>query len=355
MKRRQSTTVSLQKLVQDFFEKHLTIERNAKPNTVLSYRDALKLFLQSASLQKGCDVDQLDFSVLELDIVRGFLRWLEEERKCGARTRNQRLAVLKAFARYIASVAPEHLERCRRIRELSPAQFERPEIKYLEDDEITRLAEAIEPEQHRDRALLLVLYNTGARVTEIVDIDLGDLRLDPVPVVVLKGKGGKQRTVPLWPRTVDAIQAWLTERGTDAEALFLNAQGRRLSRSGVAHILQRLAERARIRPQHAFQISPHVIRHTTAMHLLQSGVDITTIAAWLGHSQLNTTHGYVEINLRMKQQALAGMSMPPELTTGTYPDDQLISWLESLGRPSRHVDLPPPTPRFNGGNAISST
>ncbi len=355
MKRLKSTSISLQQLVQDFFEKHLTIERNAKPNTVLSYRDALKLFLRSASQQKGCAADQLDFSVLDLDTVRGFLRWLEKERKCSARTRNQRLAVIKAFARYVASVAPEHLERCRRIRELSPAQFERPEIQYLEDDEITRLLKAIEPEQRRDRALLLVLYNTGARVQEIVDIDLGDLRLEPVPVVVLKGKGGKQRTCPLWPRTVDAIQAWLTERGTADEALFLNTQGRRLSRSGVAHILQRLAARACIRPRHAFRVSPHVIRHTTAMHLLQSGVDITTIAAWLGHSQLNTTHGYVEINLRMKQAALAAMTTPPELTVGTYPDSELISWLEALGRSPRYVQPPPLGSRSYGGHAIDST
>lgn len=355
MKRLKSTGISLQQLVQDFFEKHLTIERNAKPNTVLSYRDALKLFLRSASQQKRCAADHLDFSVLDLDTVRGFLRWLEKERKCSARTRNQRLAVIKAFARYVASVAPEHLERCHRIRELSPAQFERPEIQYLEDDEITRLIQAIEPEQHRDRALLLILYNTGARVQEIVDIDLGDLRLEPVPVVVLKGKGGKQRTCPLWPRTVDAIQTWLTERGTVGKALFLNTQGRRLSRSGVAHILQRLTARACIRPQHAFRVSPHVIRHTTAMHLLQSGVDITTIAAWLGHSQLNTTHGYVEINLRMKQAALAAMAMPPELTAGTYPDSELISWLEALGRSPRYVQPPPLGSRSYGGNTIDST
>lgn len=215
------------------------------------------------------------------------------------------------------------------------------------------MIQAIEPEQRRDRALLLILYNTGARVQEIVDIDLGHLRLDPVPIVVLKGKGGKQRTCPLWPRTVDAIQAWLTERGTVGEALFLNAQGRRLSRSGIAHIIQRLVARACLYPRHAVRVSPHVIRHTTAMHLLQSGVDITTIAAWLGHSQLNTTHGYVEINLRMKQQALATMSMPPDLPTGTYPDSKLICWLENLGRPSRYVHSPPPRPQSYGG--ISST
>lgn len=353
MKLLETKSASLQQFVQDFFEKHLTVERNAKPNTILSYRDALKLFFRCTSQQKCCAADQLDFSMFDVETVREFLRWLEHERKCCARTRNQRLAVLKAFARYVASVAPEHLERCRRIRELSPAQFERPEIQYLEDGEITRLIQAIEPEQRRDRALLLILYNTGARVQEIVDIDLGHLRLDPVPVVILEGKGGKRRTCPLWPRTVDAIQALLVERGTLEGALFLNVQGRRLSRSGITHILHRLTVCASLRPRHAIRISPHVIRHTTAMHLLQSGVDITTIAAWLGHSQLNTTHAYVEINLRMKQQALAALSMSPDLPTGTYPDSKLISWLETLGRHSRHVHSPPPRTQANGG--ISST
>ena len=349
--------LSFQQLVQDFFEKHLVIERNASRNTVLAYRDAMKLFLYSASQQKGCAADQLDFSALEVDIAQGFLSWLEQERKCGARTRNHRLAVLKAFARYVATVAPEHLERCRRIRELPRASFGQPEIQYLEDGEVAQLIKALKPEQHRDRALLLLLYNTGARVQEVADIDLGDLRLDPAPMVTLTGKGGKSRTCPLWSRTVNAIEKWLAERGTAGEALFLNLHGRRLSRSGIAYTLRTLAARADIQPRHAAHISPHVIRHTTAMHLLQSGVDITTIAAWLGHSQLNTTHGYIEINLRMKQEALAAMTMPPELGAGgVYPDSGLITWLEALGRPSRYAHLIPPIPhQYQEGNTINST
>ncbi len=345
MKPLKPATVSLQQLVQNFFEKHLVIERNASRNTVLGYRDALKLFLLHAAQQKRCSADRLDATILDVDIVRCFLTWLEQERKCSPRTRNHRLAVLKAFARYVASVAPEHLERCRRLRELRPARFEHPEIPYLEDDEIVQLVQAIAPAQRRDRALLLLLYNTGARVQEIVDLDLGDLRLDPVPVVTLQGKGRKQRTCPLWKRTVDALNAWLAERGNAGEALFLSAHGQRLSRSGIAHILSRIAKRAGICPKHADRISPHVIRHTTAMHLLQAGVDITTAAAWLGHSQLNTTHGYVEINLRMKQKALAAMTPLPELAEGSFPEDDLLTWLETLGRTQRYVHSPPPMPR----------
>jgi integrase/recombinase XerD len=343
------TFAPLQALVQDFFEKHLTIERHASHHTVLSYRDSLRLFFRYAAERAGCNADQLDYGVLDIEVVRSFLAWLEKQRQCGARTRNHRLATIKAFARYVASVAPEHLERCRRIRELKPAHFEHPEINYLEDDEVLELMRALAPtEGRRDRALFLLLYNTGARVQEIVDLDVCKIRLDPVPLVTLEGKGRKQRTCPLWARTVEALKAWLAERGTDDGPLFLNTQGRRLSRSGVAYILRKLAAGAGLSARHAVHVSPHVIRHTTAMHLLEAGVDITTIAAWLGHAQLATTHGYVEVNLRMKQAAVAAAATLPELTQGEFPQGDLLTWLDALGRPQRYVQQQPPSPATLG-------
>lgn len=341
MKPCKPTVLSLQAIVQNFFEKHLTVERHASRHTILAYRDSLKLFLHYAAERIGCTADELDYAALDVAVVRSFLDGLESQRKCGARTRNHRLAAIKAFVRYVASVAPEHLERCRRLRELPPARFEHPEIKYLDDDEIVKLIRTIDPATgQRDRALLLLLYNTGARVQEIVDLDICDLRLDAVPVVTLEGKGRKQRTCPLWMRTVDALKAWLTERGAENGPLFLNVQGRRLGRSGVAHILRKLAASARISPRHATRVSPHVIRHTTAMHLLHAGVDITTIAAWLGHAQLSTTHAYVEIDLRMKQKALAAAAALPELTQGEFPKGKLLAWLAALGRSRRYAQSP---------------
>jgi integrase/recombinase XerD len=335
--------VSLPLLVQDFFEAHLTVERHAARHTVLSYRDGLKLFLRHAAEQAGCATDALEVgSVLDINAVRSFLGWLDKERHCSARTRNQRLASIKTFARYVAAVAPEHLERCRRIREIPPARFEHPEIHYLESEEILHLVRAIDPvADRRDAALLLLLYNTGARVQELVDLDVGDIHFDPVPVVALEGKGRKQRTCPLWARTVAVLREWLLERGSADGPLFLNAHGRRLSRSGVAYILRALATRAALTPRHTPRVSPHVIRHTTAMHLLESGVELTTIAAWLGHAQLSTTHGYVEINLRMKQKALAAASALPELTRGRFPRGDLLTWLTALGRPQRYAQSSP--------------
>lgn len=345
MKPAKPTFATLQALIQDFFEKHLTIERHASRHTVLAYRDSLKLFLRYAAERAGCTADRLDCGVLDVEVVCSFLVWLEKQRQCGARTRNHRLATIKAFARYVASVAPEHLERCRRIRELPPARCEHPEVNYLEDGEILELMRAIAPaERRRNSALFLLLYNTGARVQEIVDLNVCDIRLDPVPVVTLEGKGRKQRTCPLWARTVDALKAWLTERGATDGPLFLNAQGRRLSRSGIAYILRKLATCAGLSPRHAAHVSPHVIRHTTAMHLLEAGVDITTIAAWLGHAQLSTTHGYVEVNLRMKQEAVAAAAALPELTQGEFPHGDLLTWLEALGRPERYAQQQSPLP-----------
>ena len=356
--KREQPLVAFQTLVQDFFEKYLTVERNVSRHTILAYRDALKLFLRHAANRLGGSIDQLDYTALDVEVIQSFLRALESQRQCSARTRNHRLAVLKSFARYIAAVAPEHLERCRRIRQLQPARFEHPQIEYLEDDEIRALFEAIHPlKGRRDRALLLLLYNTGARVQEIVDLDIGDLRREPVPLITLRGKGRKQRTCPLWTRTLEAIEAWLQERPPGEGPLFLNAHRRRLSRSGVAHILRTLAERTGLSPRHAKHVTPHVIRHTTAMHLLQAGVDITTIAAWLGHSQLATTHAYVEINLRMKQRALAAANTLPELSQGTFPQDDLLAWLNSLGRPNNYVqhEAPPPALAFSRGSPLHIT
>jgi integrase/recombinase XerD len=332
-----SSTTSLQALVQGFFENHLPTERNASRNTVLAYRDALKLFFRFASTRLRRSPEKLDHAVLDVAVVRSFLEFLERKRGCGPRTRNHRLAAIKALARYIASVAPEHLERCRRIRELALARTEHVEVRYLDEDEIANVVKAANASRSlRDRALLLTLYNAGLRVQELVDLNVADVRVDPIPHLVIIGKGRKQRTCPLWPRTVQAIRAWLAEgdiRGED-EPLFLSIRGERLSRSGVADILKRLLKRAKVSPRHATAVSPHVLRHTTAMHLLQAGVDITTIAAWLGHAQLATTHGYVEINLRMKQAAVGTIAASlPKMPRYRFPSGDLLGWLENLAQP----------------------
>ena len=192
-----TSTKTLPALVHDFFERHLAVERYASRHTIAAYRDALKLFLGWAAQTGGCPADRLDHAVLTADNVRGFLHWLEQDRSSSPRTRNQRLAVLKSFARYVASVEPQHLERCRTIREIPNARVEHPEPAYLDADEIVQLLQAVDDASgRRDRALLLLLYNTGARVQEVVDLDVGDLHDAGLAFVQLRGKGRKQRTCP---------------------------------------------------------------------------------------------------------------------------------------------------------------
>lgn len=338
-------------LVQDFLTRHLPLERNASPNTVLSYRDALKLLLRFLSSSEERSPDTLTFEdVLDAERVRAFLRWLIQERRCKPATCNQRLAALKSFAGYVAARAPEQLDRCRQVRELPRAQTEEKEVEYLDSDETARLLQAPDVDRvagARDRALLLLLYNTGARVQEVCSLDVKHIRLDEVPCVRLLGKGRKERVCPLWKKTVTALETWLQHRQPtgDEAPLFLNANGRRLSRSGVAHVLSRAAAKARLGAlRHARRATPHVIRHTTAMHLLQVGADLSTIASWLGHADISTTHSYVAIDLRMKQEAVAASTLLPELRAGTFPAPDVVAWLEQLGRRPRYVDSSPPKP-----------
>lgn len=349
-------------LVQEFLTRYLPLERNSSPNTVLSYRDALKLLLRFLSRSQGRRPETLTCDdVLDAEQVRAFLRWLIHERRCKAATCNQRLAALKCFAGYVASRAPEQLDRCRRVRELPRARTEEREAEYLDSDETVRLLQAPDADRvagARDRALLLLLYNTGARVQEVCNLDIKHIRLDEVPCVRLLGKGRKERVCPLWKKTVTALKAWLQHRQAagDEAPLFLNANGRRLSRSGVAHVLSRAAAKARLGAlKHARRATPHVIRHTTAMHLLQVGADLSTIASWLGHAHLSTTHGYVTISLRMKQEAVAAATLIPELRAGTFPAPDVVAWLDQLGRQPRYVDSSPPKPPSPAARCLRST
>lgn len=339
-------------VLQEFFERHLVIERNASRNTVIAYRDGIKLFLAHASKVLKRSPDELDYAALDAQIVLSFLRSLKEDRGSGPRTRNHRLAALKTLARYVAMVAPEQLERCRKIRDLRPARFEHREVGYLAEEEVVQLLNAC-ASVPRDRALFLLLYNTGARVQEVVDLNVADFNDEALPFVRILGKGRKQRTCPLWTRTVEALRAWLAERESPRrdEPLFLNGRGYRISRAGIAFLLRKSARAANLTPRSSTRLSPHILRHTTAMHLLKSGVDITTIAAWLGHAQLNTTHGYVVIDTRMKQKAIAAANTLPELRRGRYPTRGLVGWLNSLGGGRRYAKRMAELPRKESANS----
>jgi site-specific recombinase XerD len=292
---------------------YLVGERNLARNTQKSYRDALRQFLPFIARAAHRRIERLRVEDASPTHTRAFLRDLEKTRRCGIATRNQRLAAIHSLASFIALHSPEHVEWSRQIQAIGSKKVARPLIGYLEKDELDALLNA--PDQRtaqgrRDYAVLLFLYNTGARADEVAQVRIGDLDLGAVSSrdgssVVLRGKGNKSRRCPLWRKTVDELRS-LIERRAATEHVFLNRRGQPLTRFGIHALVERYATRVATKMPCVAKkrVSPHTIRHTTATHLLRSGVDINTIRAWLGHVCLSTTNVYAEVDLKMKAKAL---------------------------------------------------
>ena len=325
-----------------FFEQHLLSQRGLSGHTVLAYRDTLKLFLEFVCQQLRKTCIALTLEDLTADQVRGFLEHLERVRKNSVPTRNARLAAIHAFFQYLASIDPRHIAQAQTVLAV---QFKRQAhriAEYLERGEVLKIFARIDGRTllgQRDDALLRLLYNTGMRVQELVDLDVNHLRFCRPHTVRIHGKGRKERTCPLWKETIAAVKAYLAKRRVrldEVTPLFVNREGQRLTRFGVRYILaHRVAEAAKVCPSLLTrQVSPHTIRHTTAMHLLQSNVDLNMIRSWLGHSSIETTNGYVEIDLEMKRKTLqAAEKLIPKNATARgswHKDDELLSWLSKL-------------------------
>jgi integrase/recombinase XerD len=294
--------------VRRFLLEHLIGERNLARNTQLSYRDALSLLLPFVARELNRAVDRLTVLDLSVDLVRQFLTDLETSRHCAIPTRNQRLAAIHAFARFVGEHSLEHIAWCGQIRSLPFKRTTCAAIAYLDQPEMDALLAAPDrrtAQGNRDYVLLLFLYNSGARADEAAKLQIRDLNLAASSVRIL-GKGGKERHCPLWPRTLRALGDLLGER-TGVEPVFLNRRGCAITRFGIHTLVERSARKAQVgAPSMADKrVSPHTIRHTTACHLLRAGVDINTIRGWLGHASLDTTNVYAEIDLEMKANALA--------------------------------------------------
>ena len=289
-----------------FLEEHIVSERNLARNTQLSYRDTLVLLLRFVSRQTRKAADQLTVRDLSAERVRAFLLHLEQERGCLPQTRNQRLAALHAFARYVGSCSPEHVEWCGQIRAIPLKKVVPAAIGYLEKLEIDALLAApnrATPLGRRDHALLLFLYSTGARVSEAARLTVGDLHPAAAghPLVTLRGKGGKTRRCPLLPGTAAAL----------------------------AGLVARCAER--VPALAARRVCPHVLRHTAATHLLRSGVDLNTVRAWLGHVRIDTTLVYAELDLETKAKAIAQCDDFDTAPTKPWREDKgLMAYLQAL-------------------------
>jgi site-specific recombinase XerD len=327
--------------VRSFFEDHLSCRRNVSRNTVKSYRDGLKLLLQFVSRQRKKSATQLLVADLTEAVVFDFLTDLEQTRGNLIQTRNHRLVGIRCLCEYIAAREPLLLDHCRKILAIPKKRGAvLPEIQYLEREQVTALLGAVARETplgRRDYALLLFLYNTGARVQEASDARVSWLTLRAPCKVEILGKGRKRRTCPLWENTVGHLQQLIAERqlppGGD-DHLFVNRFGNPLSRSGIADVLDRHVEKAAATtPSLSGQkVTPHTIRHTTAMHLLQSGVEVNVIRSWLGHVSLTTTNRYIEIDLAMKKKALEVCEVGEREgeTPSWRSNPDILTWLESL-------------------------
>lgn len=323
-------------LLQRFFVERLLQQQAVSPRTVPAYRDAFRLLLDYAEHSLGKPPAKLTLEDFDAELILGFLAHLENERHNAVRSRNARLAAIKAFARYVAVQCPPALLLIQQILAIPMKRFDKPLLGFLSREEVRAILAAPDGSTwcgRRDRVLLKLLYNTGARVSELIRISVDDLELKVTPSVRLHGKGRKQRTIPLWKETVMEIRHWVDFAGLqNNQPLLPNRWGKTMTRSNVAERLARAVDTTmpHCPSLEGRNISPHTLRHTTAMHLLQSGVDITVIALWLGHESPVTTHGYVEADLAMKERALAAIAPPGTLRTRYRPTDALLKFLNSL-------------------------
>lgn len=324
-------------LLEGFFSDRLVRQRRASPHTIASYRDTFRLLLQFAAKRLGKPPSALDLEEMDAPFLGAFLHHLETDRGNGARTRNARLAAIHSFFRYAAFEKPEHSAMIQRVLAMPTKRTEHRPLDFLDRAEVEALVAAPDLATwagRRDRAVLLLAVQTGLRVSEIIGLDCENLAVDhSAPYVRCHGKGRKDRLVPLRKQATAVLRTWLRERrGRPSDPLFPNARGGRLSRDGVEHLLAKHVATASSRcpSLRTKRVSPHVLRHSAAMDLLQHGVDRSVIALWLGHESIETTEVYIHADMRLKEEALA-KTLPLEVPPGRFrADDRLLAFLESL-------------------------
>lgn len=320
--------------IRRFLLEHIVGERNLSINTQRSYRDMLLQLLPFVATQIRKPIERLTVSDVSAKRIRLFLNQIELTRRCSPRTRNQRLSAIHALARFVGEHAPEHIEWCAQVRLIPFKKTMEPAITCLDRLEMHALLAAparSTAQGERDYALLLFLYNSGARVSEAAGLTIADIDWHARSVRIL-GKGNRSRTCPLWPATLDVLRPLATGRAS-TEPVFLNRNGHSITRSGIHALVKRYAVRARANaPSLANKVvGPHVIRHSTASHLLRAGVDINTIRGWLGHVSLDTTNIYAEIDLDTKARALAACSITDDRACRN-PSRKPLSLMQFLQR-----------------------
>jgi site-specific recombinase XerD len=322
--------------VQRFFTERLASQLHASPHTVASYRDTFRLLLKFAAERLRRQPTQLQVADLDADLVGDFLTFVETKRGNAARSRNARLSAIRLFFRYVAGNEPQLLHHCQQVLAMPAKRYEKRTINFLTRKEIEAVIGAADLSTktgRRDRMLLLLAVQTGLRVSELINLRCGDVVLGTGAHVRCIGKGRKERSTPLRKDCVEALHAWLAERGSaDSEPLFVSNRTDRLSRDAVECIVRKHVEVAveTCPTLKGKRVTPHVLRHSAAMQLLQNGVDRTVIALWLGHESVETTQMYVHADIQLKEKAMA-KTQPVAVSPGRYrPSDELLAFLEGL-------------------------
>jgi integrase/recombinase XerD len=323
-------------LIQQFFLERLIQQRRVSTRTVEAYRDSFRRLLIFAEQDLGKPAADLVLRDLNPAFILAFLRHLERERHNSIRSRNARFTAIRSFMQYVAIKEPCALALTQSVLAIPMKRFERPLVGFLSRQQVQAILQAPSAATwsgQRDRVMLTTLYNTGARVSELIGMRITDVSFQTGPAILIHGKGRKERQVPLWPSTARLLKRWLQQnpRGSE-QPLFTNRSGASLTRIGITERLKLAAHAAaQQHPELACRrIFPHLLRHSLAMHMLQSGVDITVIALWLGHESPVTTHMYVEADLQMKRRALHTLQ-PPRTTTLRYrPSDRVLQFLQTL-------------------------
>jgi site-specific recombinase XerD len=322
--------------LQAFFTDRLIRQRQASLQTIAAYRDTLRLLLAFAAARTGTAPSALDVGAIDAPLVGAFLDHLETDRGNGVRTRNARLAAIRSLFRYAALRHPEHAESIGRVLAIPPKRFSRSLVTFLTEPEVEALLGAADRATwtgRRDHALLLLAIQTGLRVSELISLRRADVHLGTGAHVSCRGKGRKERITPLTRATVAVLRVWLAERAGEAtDPVFPASTGTTLSRDAIERRIAKYAAAATaVCPSlRTKRISPHVLRHTAAMRLLQAGVDTSVISLWLGHEHVDTTQIYLHADLAIKERAIA-RTAPPDAKPGRYrPSDTLLAFLDGL-------------------------
>ena len=330
------TTSSFPSLLQGFFTNRLMQQRQASPHTIASYRDSFRLLLQFARKRLGVAPQKLTFEQVDAPLIAAFLEDMQTSRGISAGSRNLRLTAIRSFFRYASFEMPTHAAQIQRVLAIPNKRCTRAQIGFLTREEVDALLCAPDLSTRsgrRDHALMLLAVQTGLRLSEFTGLCRRDIFLDTGAHVRVIGKGRKERSTPLTKATANALRAWLREiEGGDEAIVFPSARGARLSADGVQYLLAKhVAQAGKVCPSLGTKhVTAHVLRHTTAMELLQAGVERSVIALWLGHESIETTQIYLDANLEIKQAALDKVEPQPGRIGRFRPDDQLLAFLKEL-------------------------